>query len=468
MANTTNNNGQVHVQWTSRWAFIMAATGSAVGLGNIWKFPYMVGESGGAAFVFIYLICVGLIGIPIMMAEVMIGRRGRRSPINTMRVLAKNENCNPLWRLLGWMGVLAGFLILSYYSVIAGWTLSYAVKTGGGVFSAVTADGAKNLFGEFVGDPEKLMFWHTLFMIMTVSVVARGLEHGIEKAVKFLMPALFILLVALVFYSMQNGDFDRGVRFLFTPDFSKVTVGVVISAVGQAFFSLSLGMGAIMIYGSYLPQDSSIAETTITIALADTLVAILAGLAIFPIVFGNGLEAAVGPSLIFQTLPIAFGQMPGGIFWGTLFFVLLLFAAWTSAISLIEPVVAWLTETKNYTRLRSAIMVGVVTWALGIITAMSFSSWAFDFTFFGQNKSSGMFDVFDILTSNILLPLGGVLIAIFAGWKMHQDHTSKELAIKSAFGYKLWLFLIKFVAPTFVAIVLLSLIFDTYIKDWAA
>ena len=462
MAKSTNNNGQVHVQWSSRWAFIMAATGSAVGLGNIWKFPYMVGEGGGAAFVFIYLISIALIGIPIMMAEVMLGRRGRRSPINTMRLLAKDEGCNPLWKLLGWMGVVAGFLILSYYSVIAGWTFSYAVKMAGGVFYEVTADGAKNLFGALVGDPERLMFWHTLFMIMTVAVVAKGVEHGIEKAVKFLMPALFILLIALVFYSMVNGDFGQGVRFLFTPDFSKVTLGVVISAVGQAFFSLSLGMGAIMIYGSYLPQDSSIAETTITIALADTLVAILAGLAIFPIVFSSGLEAAAGPSLIFQTLPIAFGQMPGGLFWGTLFFVLLLFAAWTSAISLIEPVVAWLTETKGYSRMRAAIMVGLVAWTLGIVTAMSFSTWAFEFDFFGQQKTSGLFDVMDILTSNIILPVGGILIAVFAGWKMHRDHTNKELAIKNDYGYDLWLFLVKYVAPISVAIVLLSLLFNKY------
>jgi NSS family neurotransmitter:Na+ symporter len=455
----SDSSDYAHAQWSSRWAFILAATGSAVGLGNIWKFPYIAGQGGGGAFVLVYLSCVLLIGVPLMMAEVMLGRRGRRSPINTMRKLARSESVSPAWEYLGWMGVVAGFLILSYYSVIAGWTLAYVFRIGSGLFTVATADGARALFGEFVSDPEKLLAWHTIFMVMTVGVIARGVEAGLERAVKVLMPALFVLLVALVFYAMGTSGFEQGVRFLFQPDFSKLSLGVIVSAVGQAFFSLSLGMGAIMIYGSYLPKETSIAGTTFTIAMADTLVALLAGLAIFPIVFSNGLEPAAGPSLIFQTLPIAFGQMPGGQFWGTLFFVLLVFAAWTSAISLLEPVVAWLTESRGWNRVMSASYTGILIWLLGIVTIMSFSDWAFTFDFLGVRKSNGVFDIFDILTSNVMLPLGGILIAVFAGWVMKREHSRQELSLRFAAGYWIWRLLTRYVAPLLVAVVLVQLLF---------
>ncbi|MCG6870866.1 MAG: sodium-dependent transporter [Gammaproteobacteria bacterium] len=453
----------IHGQWSSRWAFILAATGSAVGLGNIWRFPYMVGENGGGAFVLVYLVCVAVIGIPIMMAEVLLGRRGRMSPIQTMGALARIEGTSPSWSLIGWMGMLAGFLILSYYSVIAGWTVAYVFRSASGGLDLITKDGAGAMFGALVSDPEKLLAWHTIFMVMTVIVSARGVQHGLEKAVRFLMPALFILLLVLVGYAMNAGDFARGVEFMFHADFSKITAGAVLDAMGQAFFSLSLGMGAIMMYGSYLPQDSSISTTTATIALADTAVAVLAGLAIFPIVFAFGLEVNAGPSLIFQTLPIAFGQMPGGAFFGTLFFVLLVFAAWTSAISLLEPAVAWLVEKRGWTRIMAAAWAGIVAWALGIVTLLSFSSWDFSFHFFGSQKSNGLFTIFEILTNNIMLPLGGILIAVFAGWKMASAHTREELAIGNDFGYALWVTLTRFVAPALVFLIFLNLF---GVLDW--
>ncbi len=446
----------IHGQWSSRWAFILAATGSAVGLGNIWKFPYITGENGGGAFVLVYLLCIACIGIPIMMAEVMMGRRGRQSPINTMATLAEEAKTNRFWRLLGWLGVLAGFLILSYYSVIAGWALGYSVRSASGVFEGQTADGIGNLFGEFISDPEKLLAWHTIFMVMTIIVVSRGVQHGLEKAVRFLMPALFVMLIILVGYAMNTGYFAQGISFLFTPDFSKLTSDGVLTAMGHAFFTLSLGMGAIMVYGSYLPQKASIAKTSIAIAFADTAVALLAGLAIFPIVFANGLEPGSGPGLVFVSLPIAFGQMPGGVFFGTLFFVLLVFAAWSSAISLIEPLVTWLVENKGMKRLYAAIVSGVATWLLGVATILSFSHWAFDFNFFGMEKENGIFDMLDILTSNIMLPLGGLLIALFAGWVMKRGHSREELDQKSMIWFQIWYFLIRFVAPIAVIIIFLN------------
>ncbi len=460
----------LHGQWSGRWAFILAATGSAVGLGNIWKFPYITGENGGGAFVLVYLVCIAIIGIPIMIAEVMLGRRGRRSPLNTMRHLARDEQVSPHWQYLGWAGMIAGFLILSYYAVIAGWALAYFFRTAAGAFTGVTADGATSIFASLVSDPERLLAWHTIFMVMTIIVVARGVRSGLEKAVRYLMPALFVLLLVLVGYAMNTAAFDEGLSFLFTPDFhalfykvddagvEHLTWGPVLVALGHAFFTLSLGMGAIMIYGSYLPERTSIVKTSMMIAGMDTLVALLAGMAIFPIVFANGLEAGSGPGLIFQTLPIAFGHMPAGAFFGSLFFLLLTFAAWTSAISLIEPAVTWMVENHGVNRIYASVWAGIATWLLGIVTILSFNKWAFSFEFAGQVKESGIFDMLDILTANIMLPLGGLFIALFAGWQMRRQSNLDELNMKDGVGFQVWYFLIRYVSPLAVALVFLNVI----------
>ena len=439
-------------EWSTRLAFIFAATGSAVGLGNIWKFPYITGENGGGAFVLVYLFCIALIGVPIMMAEILLGRRGRQSPINTMRDLAKEAGAKPYWRWLGWLGVIAGFLILSYYSVIAGWAMAYFVRVSTGLFEGATSDGVSSIFGQFIADPEKLLAWHSLFMIMTMLVVARGVK-GLERAVRFLMPALLVLLLLLVVYAMEQGDFAQALNFLFSADFSKITSESILTAMGHAFFTLSLGMGAIMVYGSYLPSKVSIGSTTLIIALADTAIALLAGLAIFPLVFANGLEPSSGPGLIFQTLPIAFGHMDYGSVFGGLFFLLLVFAAWSSSISLIEPAVAWLVENKNMSRMRACILSGMTTWLLGIGTVLSFNLTAdvrlFDKTFF---------DLLDYLTANIMLPLGGLCIALFVGWVMSRDDSMAELKMKRPLAYNIWIFLLKYISPTAVLIVFLNVI----------
>ncbi len=445
----------IHGQWSSRLMFVLAATGSAVGLGNIWKFPYITGENGGGAFVLVYLVCVALIGIPVMMAEILIGRRGRQSPINTMRTLAHEESRHGMWQLVGWGGMVAGFLIISYYSVIAGWAVAYVIRTAAGVFVDVSSEDARTIFGGLVSDPERLLAWHTIFMVMTTMVVARGVRSGLEQAVKILMPALFLLLLALVGYAMHTGKFMEGLAFLFKPDFSKISAGGVLTAMGHAFFTLSLGMGAIMVYGSYMPSKTSIFKTSVVIAVIDTLVALLAGMAIFPLVLANGLEPGSGPGLVFQTLPIAFGHMPGGALFGTLFFVLVVFAAWTSAISLIEPAVAWLVENRNWNRVRAATWVGVLGWALGIITVMSFSSWAFDFSFGGEPKSNGLFDVLDILTANFMLPLGGLAMAVFAGWSMSRESTRDELEAGDSRIFRLWHAVVRYVTP--IAVILIFL-----------
>ncbi len=438
----------IHGQWSSRWIFILAATGSAVGLGNIWRFPYVTGENGGGAFVLIYLACVALVGIPIMVAEILLGRRGRCSPINAMRVLAEDENLSSNWRYLGWMGVVAGFVILSFYSVVAGWSLAYVAYLAQGVFDGATIDDSQNTFAALTGSAARLTLWHSLFMGMAMYVVARGVSGGLERAVKYLMPALFVLLFAMVIYAAVTGDALSALRYLFEPDFSAVTGDSVLTALGQAFFSLSLGMGAIMIYGSYLPQDAPIGQTAVIIAGADTVVALLAGLAIFPVVFGYGLEPGQGPGLVFVTLTIAFGHMPGGQLFGTLFFVLLTVAAWTSAISLLEPVVAWLVESIGWSRVKACLVGGGAAWLLGIGSLLSFNEWA-DITPGGRT----FFDWAEFLSTSVLLPLGGMLIAVFAGWRLSLASSMDEFGAGPSPGYRAWLGLILFVAPAGVALV---------------
>jgi len=448
MANTKS----IHGEWSSRFAYILAATGSAVGLGNIWKFPYITGENGGGAFVLVYLACVVAIGIPIMIAETMMGRRGRQSPINTLKALSTEAKASSIWHYLGWMGVLAGVLILSYYSVIAGWANAYVFKAIFGGFSADPVE-VKATFDNFIASPVQLVFWHTVFMIATISVVMRGVNSGLEKAVQLLMPALLFLLILLVAYAMTTGEaYFKGLSFLFSPDFSEIDADAVLTAMGHAFFTLGLGMGAIMVYGSYLPSGVSIAKTSLYIAGADTVVALLAGIAIFPLVFANGLEPGSGPGLIFQTLPIAFGNMTGGWLFGILFFVLLVFAALTSSISLIEPVVAWLVENKGFTRVKASVISGIITWSLGVTVALSFNVWS-DFTLF--NKT--IFNFLDYLTANLMLPIGGFCIAVFAAWIMNQEHVKEELDLPEM-QYGWWKFLASYVAPASVFLVFLHVV----------
>jgi len=437
--------------WSNRWTFVAATAGSAVGLGNIWKFPYMTGTNGGSAFVLVYLLCVALIGIPLMMTEIMLGRRAQRNPVDGMAKLARDAGASSLWRGVGFMGIAAGIMILAFYSVVAGWVLDYLWRALQGGFQAIDAEQAKNVFGALVSNPWQLLLWHTLFMFLTMFVVARGVTSGLERASSFMMPALIVLLLVLLGYSLAVGDVSKALSFMFQPDFSKLTPAAVLSAMGHAFFTLSLGMGAVMVYGSYLQRHISIARATLYVAFADTAIALVAGITIFAIVFANQLVPAAGPGLLFQTLPIAFGQMPGGAIFSVLFFLLVGFAAWTSSISLIEPAVAWLVENTAMTRMRAAVVSGIFTWLLGIGALLSFNAWS-EVKLIGLN----FFDLLDKSTTNIMLPLGGLLMAIFAVWVMRPEHVQEELALHDS-GYKLWRFITRFVAPTAIVVVFLNL-----------
>ena len=441
----------IHGQWSSRWVFILAATGSAVGLGNIWRFPYITGENGGGAFVLICFVCVIAVGLPIMIGETVIGRRGRQSPVNSLKAIAADEGLSSNWQLLGWLGVLAGFLILSFYSVVAGWSVAYIFSVGAGTFTDATSQVSADEFKALTDSAPRLLWWHSLFMFMTVFVVARGVQGGLEQAVRWLMPALFLLLFGMVGYTMNVGDFNAALSYLFRADFSQVTADTILLALGQAFFSLSLGMGSIIVYGSYLPANTSIPRTIGLVALCDTGVAVLAGLAIFPLVFGFGLEPGSGPGLVFVTLTVAFGQMPGGQLVGALFFVLLAVAGWTSAISILEPIVAWLVEALRWSRHKASVIAGGAIWVLGVGSVLSFNEWA-DFQPFGKN----FFDWSEFLSTSVMLPTGGLLVAVFVGWRMSRASTLTELGLSDGVIYGAWRFLVRFVAPLGVFVVFLN------------
>jgi NSS family neurotransmitter:Na+ symporter len=453
---------KMHGTWSSRWTFILAATGSAVGLGNIWKFPYITGENGGGAFVLVYLLCIAVIGIPIMMAETMLGRSGRQSPINSMRDLAIEAGTSRAWVTIGWLGVLAGLFILSFYSVIAGWSLNYIFVLAEGTFVNATGSTVEAAFETLQANKYEMIQWHSIFMLMTLAVVIGGVSKGLGTAVRVLMPILFVLLVVLLGYGMAEGDFAQGFNFLFNFKFDSLTWEGVLVALGHAFFTLSLGMGAIMAYGSYMPGDAPIGKTIVTVALLDTAVALIAGLAIFPIVFAHQeLEAGAGPGLLFVSLPVAFGNMSGGVVFGTLFFVLITLAAWSSAISLIEPGVAWLVETKKFKRLGANLLLGAIAWTLGLGTVLSFNDWAGEeYRVFGMT----FFELVDALTANVMLPLGGMLIAIFAGWFMKRSHVRKEMSHESPEVFELWRALVRYISPTLVALVFGFLLWDLMIN----
>jgi NSS family neurotransmitter:Na+ symporter len=365
-----------------------------------------------------------------MMAEILIGRRGRRNPVATMALLGEEECSSRRWRLVGMLGVVCGVLILSYYSVIAGWALAYVLKGASGIFTGADAAGVGAEFTGLAGSWASTGFWHTV-----------------------LMPALLGLLLVLLGYSMVAGDFAAGWDFMFAPRFSELTRDGALIALGHSFFTLSVGMGAVMAYGAYLPDEHSIGKTSMAIVAADTAIAILAGLVIFPIVFANGLDPATGPGLIFQSLPLAFGQLPGGQIVAATFFLLLTFAAWTSAISIMEPGVAWLIETLKLSRPTAAWSIGSLIWLVGILNVLSFNVIA-DVTFLRGT----VFDNLDFLTSNILLPLGGLAIIVFAGWIMSRNSTADEIDPAAGLGYRGWRFLARYIAPVAVVLIFLNAI----------
>ncbi|MEJ8566152.1 sodium-dependent transporter [Elongatibacter sediminis] len=447
-----------HETWSSRSAFLLAAIGAAVGLGNIWRFPYLAGESGGSAFVMVYLLCVAGVGIPILIAELMMGRRGGLSPVGTMAALAREAGASRHWRTAGWLMVLTIFLAGTFYYVVASWVLAYIGLAARGMFAGIDGSGSQSLFAELLADPWRLSLWFGVFMALTIFVAASGIRAGLERAVRLLMPSLFVLLVVMVIYAAVAGDFARGWRFLFHFDASKLSASVVLAAIGQAFFTLGVGQAVMITYAAYMPKNVRLSSSAFIIAGADLLVALLAALAIFPIVFAAGLEPNSGPGLIFETLPVAFGQMPGGRIIATVFFVLVGIAALTSTISGVEPIVSWAEEHRGWSRRRVSVAVGLAIWLVGLGSVFSFNIWA-------GYKPLGMlpvlsektvFDLLEYVTVNVLMPLNGLLIAVFAGWVMSRVLVSDELGIADGRRLALLRFLLRFVVPLAILAIFVS------------
>ncbi len=443
------SDNQKREHWGSRIGFILAAAGSAVGLGNMWKFPYLAGANGGAAFVLVYLCCIIILGLPIMIAEIVIGRHTGKDPVGAFKAIGTGP-----WKMVGYLGVAAGFLIMTYYSVVGGWTIGYIVKSCTGAISSITGTAdSEQLFSSFISSPGEMIIYHFIFIGLTVFIVILGVSKGIERFSMILMPLLFILLLVLIIRGLTLPGASEGILFYLKPDFSKITPKVIIEALGQCFFSLSLGMGAMITYGSYLNKQDRILNSSIKIVGLDTLAAFLAGLAIFPAVFAVGMTPQMGPGLTFNILPVVFSRMPYGSFFAILFFILLFIAALTSAMSLVQVVVAYLTDEKGLSRPRAVVTTGALIFLLGIPAALSFGVMKDVTIFFGKTY----FDFMDILTSIYMLPIGGLLIALCLGYKYGIHNTMHELDAdtNSFFLKEIWAFTIKYISPLILLAIIL-------------
>ncbi len=438
--------------WKSRTGFILASAGSAVGLGNIWKFPYITGVNGGGAFVLVYLACIAFVGLPVMAAEILLGRSTQKSPVGALRQLAGRSSP---WVSFGWLGVASSFVILSYYSIVAGWSLHYSWLAITGNIAGAATESFEPTFSAVFASPALNLFWHAVFMLLTAAVVIGGVSKGLERWSRILMPLLLFMMVALLIKSFTLEGFWKGFDFVFGFHSEQLTAAGVLEALGHAFFTLSLGMGSIMTYGSYLKEDDDIVAASITVSFLDTLIALLATLVLFPIIFTFGLEPSAGPGLVFITIPIALSQMAGGGLLAFTFFGLLVFAALTSAISMLEVTAAYFIDERGWTRRKATLISGAMVALVGIPSALSGGELFGDgfAGIFGRN----WFDTFDYLASNWMLPLGGLGVAIYTGWKMDDKirHHHFLSGTKLAVFFTGWLWLLKFLVPVAIALVFL-------------
>ncbi len=437
-------------KFNSKFGAIMALAGSAVGLGNIWKFPYEAGSNGGGAFLLVYLFFVFVIGVPVMLCEFVIGRRGQRNPFGSFKKLAPDTH----WFLFGCLSIFAAALILSYYGTVSGWTLEYVWLAVTDSFSGQSVNDINNLFDQFVSHPFKPLIWQMGFMVLCAAIIMLGVKKGIERYTKLMMPALFVIVIAMGVRACTLEGAGEGLKFLFYPDFSKLTVHSILSALGQSFFSLSIGMGALMTYASYISKSESLTQISLRVVVADTLVAVLAGVAILPAVFAFGVDPTSGPNLVYITLPQVFQSMPLGYVWALLFFILLSFAALTSAMSLLEVCVAYMTEELKLKRLPATIICTTVITLLGMLCTLSFGPLR-NLTFHNHT----FFEIFDMLSSNIVLPLGGILVCIFIGWKMKIGDLYSELSSRGTYKlkmFKIFYAIVRYVAPLAILVILFS------------
>lgn len=446
-------NGPADRKWSSHLAFLAAAIGSAVGISNVWKFTYVAGENGGGAFVLVYVGAVAFVALPALIAEFLVGRRGGASVVKSMENLATRDGISPAWRFYGQMAALGAFIALSFYAVVAGWTVDYFFQAVSGGFSGITAEGSAAALDALMSDPGRMVVSQLIFLGLTAVTVAAGIRKGLERVLRLLTPALFVILLVLLIYAFFAGDFAAGARFLFMPDFSRLNAHTVLMAIGQAFFSLGIGLGVLLTIGAYMDRKSSIVRASVIVAAADAGVALLAGLAIFPIVFAHGLSPAEGPGLIFATLPVAFGQMPGGLVLGALFFMLMAVAALTSAITILETVVATIEDYSGASRHKIVLWLTLLLFVAGLGTVFSFSTLA-DFhplAFIPAFENRNIFQSLDYIVSNFMMPAGGVLIAMLAGWGLSKQATRDELDVPASKLFGLWRVLVRVLVPAAIS-----------------
>lgn len=442
--------------WSSRWGFLLASVGFAVGLGNIWRFPFVTGVNGGGAFLLVYLISALLISLPLLLSEFGIGRLGRSSSTGSYRNVAERAGTSRRWGAAGSLAALCCFVITSYYTVVTGWTFDYFIRATLGEFKELDAVGSSNMFAELTGSPGRLLFWNTIVYLLIIVIIRQGVQRGVERAATILMPAMFIALITMVIYAAVEGDMGATVAFLLEPDFSKLNFQTVLAAVGQAFYSIGIGLAGMIVFASYLPVDVSIPRFALLIILIDTAVALLAGFMIFPIVFVFGMEPTAGPGLLFQTLPLAFGQMPGGHLFGSIFFLLLIVAALSSCIGLAESSLAWVEEHWKIPRRRGALWVGGLAWGVGILTILSFSDWSefYPLDFIPAFEGMNIFSTLDFLAANIFLLTGGLLTAIFFGWKVPKAINLEAIGIPEGPLYAFSKFMLRYVIPVVLLVAL--------------
>jgi len=452
-------------QWSGRLGFILAASGSAVGLGNLWKFPYITHENGGGAFVLVYLFAILLVGAPIMAAESLLGRRAKKDPVGTFRVLAEGRRGARLWPGVGILGVITGFVILSYYSVVAGWTLRYIVMALSGTLGEMAhqPEILDSFFkNDFLPNGNQQVLLHFLFMAMTTGVVVFGVQKGIERAAKFLMPLLFSILIVLVIYATTTPGFREAMVFLFRPNFGDLTMGAVLEALGHSFFTLSLGMGAMLTYGSYMRREDSIPRAALTITALDTLIAIMACIIMFSIIQSGGIEVDKSATILFTTLPSVFFKLPGGDIISALFYLLVAFAALSSTISLLEVVSSYAIDELGWGRRKSTLTMAAAIFVFGTLSAVSFGGNSFltNINLIGRESTQGIFGTLDYLASNWFLPVGGFFIALFTGWALTRGETRNELeeGHGTMASYGTWRFLIRFAAPLVIGAIIVSVL----------
>jgi neurotransmitter:Na+ symporter, NSS family len=437
--------------------FVLASAGFVVGLKNIWQFPHHLALYGGSAFLFAYIVFLLLLGVPMLMTQIMLGRLGRASPITGFTTVVRRAHVASYWKWTGFVSVLAGFLVYAYYNVVAGWILAYTARAATGTLSGLTTDGAGSVFMALVSDPEKQLFWHSLFVLLTMLTVANGVRAGLERAMRLAVPLIFLLLLLFVGYAAGSGSFRLGSEYFLRIDFPQLGTDGVLVAMGDAFFSLGLGVGTFMMYGAYLPQSGPIFRLALYVVLADLVAGVLAGFAVFPVLFAGGGLSAAGPGLVFQSLAVAFDPLPLGALMLTVLFLLLTLVAWTSTVGLAEPVVAWLVEWRKISRARAVVWTGAAAWAIGVLCILSLNQWAFAFSFLGITRTLGFFDILILFTSFVLMPLVGLALAVFAGWMLRPEVTRDALAIPIRGVHEVWLWLNRLVIPVMLIILLFGI-----------